>query len=79
MEFDLVDLDRILMHLTHEQSMDVHNVSTDYSSTTEQSQQSNLNEQQTPITTTNEDRHYCLIIFNNPTWSQRLRKRSDQV
>jgi hypothetical protein len=61
MEFDLFELDKILIDLFSEQS--------------------SLNEQQTSIMTTkNCDRHYCLIIFNNPSWSQRLRKqRSKQV
>ena len=72
--FDSHDMKRIIMDLFNEQSIRANSSS---SSTTEPLNQSSLNE---PITTKNDsDRHYCLIIFNNPKWSQQLRKRSPQV
>ena len=72
--FDSHDMKTIITDLFNEQSIHVNSSS---SSTTKPQNQPSLNE---PITTKNDsDRHYCLVIFNNPKWSQQLRKRSQQV
>ena len=79
MEFDLFDLNTIVMNLLNEQSIGDH--SSRSSSTVEHSNLSSSYEQQTSKMTTTTDcsRQYCLIIFNNSNWSKRLRKRSEQV
>ena len=81
MEFDLFDLDRILMSLSNEQSVNDHSSNRSFATEHEQSSRSNEEQGQKtpPIVTANSDRTYCLIIFNNPHWSERLRKRSKQV
>jgi hypothetical protein len=74
--FDSDDMKTIITDLFNKQSSI--NVNSSSSSMTEPlPNQSSLNE---PITTKKDsDRHYCLIIFNNPKWSQKIRKRSPQV
>jgi hypothetical protein len=65
------------MNLTNEPSVHVHN---NRSSTAEHNEQSSLDEEQKPVTSRNKsDRQYCLVLFNNPHWSQRLRRRLPQV
>jgi hypothetical protein len=72
--FDSHDMKTIITDLFNEQSIHVNSSS---SSTSKPQNQPSLNES---ITTKNDsDRHYCLVIFNNPKWSQQLRKRSQQV
>ena len=64
-----------------QQSVNAHSGSRSFATEHEESSRSNEEQgQQTPpIVTANSDRRYCLIICNNPHWSERLRKRSKQV
>jgi hypothetical protein len=78
MEFDLFDLNRMMISLLDEQSTHDSNLS----GTSEGSEPSSIHEQeqqQSLSTPDNSDKHYCLIIFNNPRWSQQLRKRAKHV
>jgi hypothetical protein len=77
MEFSLDDFNRIMMHLANEPSVHVHHNNSN-PLTTVKDEPSILNEQPTSTNNTS-DRQYCLIIFNNPSWSQRLRKGSSKV
>jgi hypothetical protein len=68
-DFNLFDLNRMLINVFDEQS-------TPPSSSNVQEEQQ---QQQAIMTQDPNDRHYCLIIFNDPRWSQRLRKPSEHV
>jgi len=81
MEFDLFDLNRMMIGLFDEQSSHVQ-YDSHLSGTSESSEPSSLHEQEEQpslSTPDNSDKQYCLIIFNNPRWSQQLRKRAKHV
>jgi hypothetical protein len=81
MEFSLLDLNRMMIDLLDEHSTHVQ-YDSNLSGTSEGSEPSSLHEQeqqQSLPTPDKSDKQYCLIIFNNPRWSQQLRKRAKHV
>ena len=81
MEFNLLDIDQIMMNLSNEPStQDQHD--SDSSLVTlknNESFTSNDSQDESTIMEHDQNRQYCLIIFSNPKWSQILRKRSEHV
>ena len=78
LNIDFNDLAGIMLNSTSNQppTHDTDNTTT----TTTIVHRSSLNDQQKPIATNiKHDRYYCLIIFNKPDWSRRLRKTPQQV
>ena len=72
MEFIVDDLDDIISKLSQEEaSIGIQNKDCPSISTIQRDQNTNM------ITDNNSmcDGQYCLIIFNNPRWSQRLRSK----
>jgi hypothetical protein len=75
--FDSDDMKTIITDLFNDQSSINVNSSRSSSTTEPLQNQSSLNE---TITASNaSDRRYCLIVFNNPIWSQKLGKKPNQV
>lgn len=77
MEFTIDDLNQLIMDLAEEPSdYNPNHVNNNLSNSAQQQQQ-----QQHASTITNNipNRQYCLIIFNNRHWSQRLRQQATQV
>ena len=83
MEFDAADLNSIIMNVFNEHSL---HTRSNMEFTIELTESSGLNEQATTITTdattttdNNNSRPYYFIVFNNPRWSQILRKKRQKV